>query len=58
MAATAPVLSAAGRIGYLDVAAGGGERPFTVGPLTPPPSDGGGCVLRSRRPAPPWQAGR
>ena len=57
MAATGPVLSAAGRIGYLDLAPGGGERSFTVGPFTPPPSGGGGCVLRSRRPAPPRQAG-
>ncbi len=59
MAATGPVLSAASRIGYLDVAAGGGERPFTVGLFTPPPPDGGGgYVLHSRRPVPPWQAGR
>ena len=38
--------------------AAGGGKPFTPAPCKPPPSAGGGYVLHSRRPVPPWQAGR
>ena len=38
--------------------AAGGGKPFTPAPCKPPPSGGGGYVLHSRRPVPPWQAGR